>query len=582
MADFSERYQLRVPLGETEVGAVWEALDNEGGRSVVVVVLEEDAPEDLKAHFEKTYEALHGLDSPHLVKVLDRGQTDEGGPYAAIEKLEGRPLIAFMDDADAKASIREAVEWLMGALEGLEAAHGAGIAHGDMEPGNVFLADVGGEKVPKIIGWGLNRAFIRAGLHEPEDPEAESLLRSLAFAAPEQSDAKRGPEATDDLYGVAAILYDALTGELPHHGTSVDEIRESLSSSKVVPTQKLRREVAGTMAALVDRCLQSEIKRRPGNAQALHRSLKSALSFSSRIADLDLAHGRRSLTPSEELLEEKAKALEAGSGFAVPKPAGGGLSAKRSSAVAQTTPGIGAPAAAVPAPAVKSAAKEDEATDGPEEAEASAEAPEESQAEAPAAEAASDDAAEAAGAEEEAEKPEKKAPVMPKPKAPFGLSPKAPKVPKSPKAAAFPPPASKKIEAASEEAEEEPPAEGEEKRTSEEPGRILARGRRGDRGAAAAVASQVDAAAGAAEEHPTAAAARGARRRRPRPRSGRGRDRSRRGRRGSLPRAHRPRRGRRAARAHHPHDPSEHEVDRRGDRGCDRHPASHRRRLERR
>ncbi|MBW2461122.1 MAG: protein kinase, partial [Deltaproteobacteria bacterium] len=352
---FSERYNLRVPLGESELGAVWNALDRETDRGVVVVMLEEDAPEDLVSFFQETYAKLRDIEAPGIVKVLDLGITEDGEHYASVEKLEGETLAERLEGGDVEFTIGEVVGWVLTALEGLGAAHDAGIVHGDIDPGCLFLHEVDDEIHPKLISWGLNRARTRAGLHTPDSLDSEALLRSIAFTSPEQSEGGRAPIPADDLYGMAAILYDALAGELPRYGRDIETLRRAIQSGPVIPAAKVRTGIAGTLAATVDRALHQQPKRRPLTARIMVRGLRSSLGFSTRVIALPPREGRRSLEPSEFAAKAAAaagpakKELQAATPGAasVPKKAqhvvGKLPIGKRSDGVSGTLAGVAAP-----------------------------------------------------------------------------------------------------------------------------------------------------------------------------------------------------------------------------------------------
>ncbi len=355
---FSDRYKLRVPLGESELGAVWDALDNETDRSVVIVMLEDDAPEALISFFQETYENLRDIDAPGIVEVLDLGITEDGAPYASVEKLDGETLAERLESGDVDFTIGDVVEWVATALEGLDAAHDAGIVHGDIDPACLFLHEADGKVHPKLISWGLNRARARAAFHTPDAVDAEALLRSIAFTSPEQSEGRRAPIPGDDIYGMGAILYDAITGELPRHGRDIEALRKAIQSGPVIAANKVRTDITGTLAATIDRALHQQPKRRPQSAKVMLRGLKSSLGFSSRVIALPPRGGRRSLEPSELAAKAAATPGPAKKAFQVPTPgaATGPKKAqhvvgkppttgttKRSDAVSGTLVGVGAP-----------------------------------------------------------------------------------------------------------------------------------------------------------------------------------------------------------------------------------------------
>ena len=152
---FEDRYQLRVPLGQSDRGTVWNAHDGKLGRDVVVAVMEADAPEALRARFEAQVSALAKLRNANLVRVFEAGTTEEGAPFASMEVVEGESVAARMAQGPAMR-VDQAVRMVCDLLMGLSALHAAGVVHGDVEPSNVLVKERGGRIAPKLIGFGLD------------------------------------------------------------------------------------------------------------------------------------------------------------------------------------------------------------------------------------------------------------------------------------------------------------------------------------------------------------------------------------------------------------------------------------------
>ncbi len=346
MKPFEERYTLRLPLGENELGSVWTAHDTETGTSVAVLTLEAEAGDAVRARFRDHAERLMGVQHPNVVRALDRGDTAEGTPFLVLELLEGESLAARV--AQSALRVERAVEWLAGAAEGLGALHAAGIAHGDVEPGNVFLAGPKGQEVAKIIGLALNRADARAGIGS--DAAARTSLASLqhgyAYAAPEQLRGEVPASPAADLYSLGAVCFAVFAGRPPHVAPDAGSLLEAVRTRRPPGLGAVKRELAG-YAAILDRALGADPARRFADGAAFARALKTCLLMSRATAALELPAGPRSPTAASDSTEPAAAAKPMLGGVSKPMPSG--ASKPTLSGTSKPLPG---PRAALPARAL--------------------------------------------------------------------------------------------------------------------------------------------------------------------------------------------------------------------------------------
>jgi hypothetical protein len=266
----SERYTIEVPLGESEVGAVWRAKTHAGGRAAVLL-LEEDAPPEAAARFRAEAAKLALVQHPAVARVLETGDTEHGAPYLALEFIEGVSLARRLAEGPPM-TVAEAVTLLCKLGEGLAAAHAVGLCHGDLEPGQVLLTRSGDEDVPHLIGFVLNRAEARV---DATRLSAASLGAQRAYAAPERVRGESATTVAADVYGFAAIVYAMLSGRPPHVGNDPAALLESIARGKVPSLGAVRRELT-PYATLLDRALASAPDKRPDGIPALLRGLKTA------------------------------------------------------------------------------------------------------------------------------------------------------------------------------------------------------------------------------------------------------------------------------------------------------------------
>lgn len=325
------RYTLDVPLGDSDLGTVWNAHDDTG--PLVVVTLEDDAPEPQQARFRAHAKALVATQHPNLVRALAEGE-ENGVPYLVLERLAGASLGTRLDSGPA-LTVARVVEIVTLLAEALAVVHAAGIAHGDVEPGNVLLVTEGGKEIPKLIGFALNRASLRQELGARTSVPS---LGPVAYAAPEQARGEVMESALADQASLAALVYAALGGRPPHIARDPAALATAIGSEKPPLLTMAKRELA-PFASTIDRALSTDPKKRFADIGAFGRALKTAGSMARAIATSPVPLGARS-----GIGEPPAPSLPKAA--TIPRPAGAMGSRPGAKALAIPRPG----AAAVPKP----------------------------------------------------------------------------------------------------------------------------------------------------------------------------------------------------------------------------------------
>jgi serine/threonine protein kinase len=230
-------YQLLTQLGKGSTGVVWKAVDlGPVRREVALKILHSDYQDDhARIRFTNEVRALACLDDPHIAKVWDDGQTPDGRPFLAMELVPGLSLLKYCDTWSL--TIAERLELVIKICEGIQHAHQRAILHRDLKPANILVALVDGQPVPKIIDFGLAKS-----LHGPLAPAAVEttqrgcLIGTIGYMSPEQAELdQRDVDVRSDVYAIAAILYELLTGTLPI-------TREELHRHSLTEALKLVRE----------------------------------------------------------------------------------------------------------------------------------------------------------------------------------------------------------------------------------------------------------------------------------------------------------------------------------------------------
>jgi eukaryotic-like serine/threonine-protein kinase len=206
-----DRYRLITALGTGASAHVFLAEDVSLHRQVAIKVLHPALAADAAflKRFRAEARAVAALNHPNILQVYDWGEED-GEPYLVLEFLAGGSLRQIFDTG-VLLSQAQAVQVGIEAAAGLDYAHRRGLIHRDIKPANL-LFDADGRL--RIADFGLARALAEASWTEPEG----AMLGTARYAAPEQGSGNWVLDGKADVYSLALVLYEAVTGESPFIG----------------------------------------------------------------------------------------------------------------------------------------------------------------------------------------------------------------------------------------------------------------------------------------------------------------------------------------------------------------------------
>ena len=217
-------YKIVRLVGAGGVGEVYEATHTRlSGRYAVKVLLGEVSKhEDVLKRFQREAEVTSALRHPNIVQVVDFNRLDDGTPYLVMEYLDG---VELAQEIQQKGPIPLArVVDLVGQLaSGLAAAHSQKIIHRDLKPQNLFLVRLSGDEreIVKILDFGISKVREAA----TKLTRQASIVGTPQYMAPEQA---RGLideiDERTDLFSLAAITYEMITGRPPFRGEAIEAI----------------------------------------------------------------------------------------------------------------------------------------------------------------------------------------------------------------------------------------------------------------------------------------------------------------------------------------------------------------------
>lgn len=273
-------YQAERSLGQGGMGEVVLARHRGLGTWVVVKLLRRELADEprLVDRMRLEAQALAHLRHENLVPVHDLGVTPTGRPFFVMPYYPGRTLRELVRERGALPA-RRAIELALGLLAGLAEVHDAGFVHRDLKLDNLYLAEVGGRDVVKILDFGVIKVVSAAApVAAPYAPTAEGVVVGTPrYAAPEQV-LGREVDARTDLYAVGAILFVLLTGHLVFDDHDVVDLLRAHVERAPAPPSVHVPSLPPALDALVLACLAKRPAERPASARELASSLRAVLS----------------------------------------------------------------------------------------------------------------------------------------------------------------------------------------------------------------------------------------------------------------------------------------------------------------
>ena len=252
------RYRVLSLLARGGMATVYEALDLRLDRVVALKIMHPHLAHDqaFVSRFQREAKAAARLTHGHVVAVYDQGE-DNGLIYLAMEYVPGRTLRDVLRQY-GPLTPAQALVFLDPVLEALAAAHAAGFVHRDIKPENVLISDDGRVKV---ADFGLARAVEANG----ESVTQGMIIGTVAYLSPEQ--VERGEaDGRSDVYAAGILLFEMITGQVPHAGESPLSVAYQHVNSDVPPPSTIRGDIPPEVDALVVTATRRDASLRYQNA----------------------------------------------------------------------------------------------------------------------------------------------------------------------------------------------------------------------------------------------------------------------------------------------------------------------------
>lgn len=214
----SERYQVRRVVADGGMGRVYEALDLLERRNVALKILHPDVATDEVAleRFKREFEVSKQLPHRHVVEVLDFQPTRDGSYVLVMEYLYGEELRATLKREKVIPPER-IIRLLSQTALALDAAHAKKLVHRDLKPDNLFLCQTTDGDITKILDFGsVKDKTVTA----KKLTVLGTTIGSPFYMAPEQAQGLESLDHRADVWALAAITYECMSGRVPFHGNN--------------------------------------------------------------------------------------------------------------------------------------------------------------------------------------------------------------------------------------------------------------------------------------------------------------------------------------------------------------------------
>ena len=255
-------YELRDVLGEGGMGTVYRAHDPTLDRPAAVKVIRAKAlSKEGKERFLREARASSKINHPNIITIYAAGEED-GESFMAMELIEGKTLREIIDEG--AIDWRMATRWVVQLLDALQRLHAEGIVHRDLKPENVMVTKEG---VIKLMDFGLAHLASTTAL-----TQEGTTVGTVPYMSPEQV-LGRKVDARSDLFSIATIYHEMLTGQHPFRGDHPMAVMYSIRSETPKPLKLQSSDSPLGLQKVLDQAFEKEMDKRFADATAFRNAI---------------------------------------------------------------------------------------------------------------------------------------------------------------------------------------------------------------------------------------------------------------------------------------------------------------------
>jgi serine/threonine protein kinase len=277
------RYRLEQSIGSGGMGEVFRAEDTLLGRPVAIKLVH---PVETRRRAEATESFLReariaaAITHPNVVRMLDFGVHQQVTPYMVMELLSGETLAAILDRG-ASMPLGFVFELIERVLEGLKAAHVAGVIHRDLKPENVFLSQDREGLNPKLLDFGIAKNLDATGVARVTTAHGH-LVGTPAYMSPEQTRGVKAIDQRTDVYSMGVLIYELLSSELPFYSENPGDLMVMIMTARERPLSERVRGLPEELSAFVQRAMAKNPAARFRDAGEMLEAFRAATASSAK------------------------------------------------------------------------------------------------------------------------------------------------------------------------------------------------------------------------------------------------------------------------------------------------------------
>lgn len=270
----AHRYRLLEEIGRGGMGAIWRAVDTEldAPCALKFILDQRDKPKQARARFLREAQAAARLQSPHVVSVRSVGEWDEA-LYIAMELLTGETLAQRLRRLKLLTPA-QTLQLVQQVALVLNMSHHANIVHRDLKPANIWLWS-GADVFVKVLDFGVAKHLNAGGALT--NTHSGMLVGTPHYMSPEQAAGDRHVDHRADLWALAVIAVECLSGQRPFDSAGLGQLLSNVINRRSRPLAELYPATTPALEAWWQRATSADPSARYGSAEALARNLALAL-----------------------------------------------------------------------------------------------------------------------------------------------------------------------------------------------------------------------------------------------------------------------------------------------------------------
>ncbi len=264
--DQINNYKILEKIGEGGMGEVYKGIDTMLEREVAIKLMRPELinRQEIVDRFKSEAVATGRLNHSNITTLYNFGQT-QNQYYMALEFVRGETLESIIKKRGA-LPWREALNYAVAALEGLEYAHQLKVVHRDLKPSNMMVNE---QDNIKIMDFGIARILGKARL-----TKTGNFIGTVEYTPPEQIQGKEG-DARSDIYSLSAVLYEMLTGRALFKGDTEFELMNAQIKEKPTSPRQFNQEIPARLEKIVLKALEKDPEKRFSRAREFGQALRN-------------------------------------------------------------------------------------------------------------------------------------------------------------------------------------------------------------------------------------------------------------------------------------------------------------------